>query len=176
MKFICAYCGKEGDKFTSYVNRANKLGLKVYCNRECSGLGRRHNKTTEQKKVEKAEYDKQYRYYHKEGIKERKAAAFKKDYAANPEKYRKERQRRMSAHIEYCRKPEYREKKKAYDHDNHAKVKYGEFWECAQLLYELETYIDNRFAKQQNNLINKSTKRKRLWTKKHNQLDLLPRI
>ncbi len=162
----CAYCGKVSDKPTGAVNRAKSIGAPLYCNRVCAGLGRRSNKTIEQKKKEKAAYDKEFRYYHRDGIKERKAAAFKKDYAANPEKYRKERQRRYKAHLEYLQRPEYKAWKKNYDVKHLAKKDFGVYWESAILLKELEEHllkIRPDGIKFQMGITNKTQKRKRLW-------------
>jgi Neuraminidase (sialidase) len=68
--------------------------------------------------------------------------------------------------VEYCRQPEYKEYKREYDVKYHAKKNYGEYWEAAILLNELENEIDNRTARKENKLYNKSTsKRKRSWQK-----------
>lgn len=48
MKYRCAHCGKEADKPAGEVNRARERGLKLYCDRKCSGLGRRQGKTKAQ--------------------------------------------------------------------------------------------------------------------------------
>ena len=95
---------------------------------------------------------------------------FQLDYAQNPDKYREERQRRMPSHNEYCRQPEYRKYKKGYDEQYRAKKDYGEFWECAIVLKNLDNEIDYRESKRQNKLYHKSTtKRKRAWQKQLKQ-------
>lgn len=168
MQIICAYCGKAAEKKTGHANRAIKSGLRLFCGKECSGLGRRQNKSTEQKKLEKAKYDNQYR--RRDYVKQKRHEYFLRDYAANPEKYRKERQRRMQAHIEYCRQPEYREKKKEYDRTHRARKFYGDFAEAALILFQIEEFIDNRQIKNNLGLNNKSQKRKRQWkTNKNSQ-------
>jgi len=163
MKLICPICNKEYEKSTGHYNRAVKLGANLYCSKTCFGLGRRGNKSTEQKKAEKAEYDKQYRYYHREGIKQKKAEAFKKDYAANPEKYKEQRKKKMPKHVEYCRNPEYKAYKKEYDHKYRLEQRYGEFWEAASVLVALNNELDSKQIKYDNGIINKSQKRKRQW-------------
>jgi hypothetical protein len=76
----------------------------------------------------------------------------------------------MPYHVEYCRQPEYRRNKKEYDEKYHAKKKYGEYWEAAILLNKLENEIDNRTARKENKLFQKSSgKRKRLWQRLQNQ-------
>lgn len=176
---VCGYCGCDFEMYVGHYNRAMKFGNKVYCSRFHSGLGRRDNKTLEQKKKEKAEYDKKFRYYHKEGIKEKKAAAFKKDYVANPEKYRRERQRRYPAHLKYLQRPEYKKYKHEYDQVFTAKKDYGLFWECSLLLKELEALLLNNSPdgmKFQMGITNKTQKRKRLWQKTIRQKNSLQQV
>lgn len=117
MELICPICNKTYFKKTGHYNRAIKLGAKLYCSKDCFSIGRKlqsdkHLKTPDQLKAEKAEYDRQYRQKNSETIKIRKAEAFKKDYTANPEKYREQRQKRMPYHVKYCRKPDQREKER----------------------------------------------------------------
>lgn len=163
VKFICSVCHKHAEKSAGHYNRAMKLGANVYCSKSCSSEARRFHKTDVQKKREKAEYDRKYRYYNKDGIKKKKAEAFKKDYAANPEKYKKIREAKMASHVEYCRQPRYKEKKKTYDHRYRLERKYGEFWEAASILVSLSNELDSKQIKYNNGIINKSQKRKRQW-------------
>jgi hypothetical protein len=58
---VCPQCGKAVDKPTGAVNRALNIGAPIYCGRECAGLGRRLEKSVEQKKEEKRLYDIDYR-------------------------------------------------------------------------------------------------------------------
>lgn len=92
-------------------------------------------------KEQKAAYDKQYRERNREKIKLKKQQAFQKDYKANPEKYRLIRQKKMAAHIEYCRKPEYRLYKKAYDR----KLRFGEYDECQSIITQIEAIVKEHF-------------------------------
>lgn len=174
MKAICAYCGIIFEKPTGEYNHSVKLGLNIYCSREHSNLGRRVNETEEEKKVYKQWYDLFIRASRTED--ERMLFSFQKmllfhlDYKANPEKYKKERQRRMPAHVEYCRQPKYKEYKKTYDEQYRAKKDYGEYWEAAIALKNLDKEIDYRESKRQNKIYNKSTtKRKRAWQKQIKQ-------
>lgn len=163
---ICPVCGEKFSRRLAYYKVAQRKGLNSYCSKKCSGIGRRDGKTVEQKKKEKAEYDKKFRYYHKDGIKQRKAAAFKIDYAANPEKYREQRKKRYPKHLEYLRTPEYKAWKKEYDLKYLAKKDYGAFSEAAILLSELEKFLVQNMPSElrfQMGITNKTQKRKRLW-------------
>jgi len=174
MIIICPHCKKKADIKAGYVNRAKKLGVPRYCSKACSGLARKIERTDEEKKRLKAEYDKKHRKIFAEDIKKAKAAAFKKDYKENPEKYRAIRRRRKDEHNEYCRRPEYKKWKAEYDQKHRAKKNYGEFAECHLLIREIEKEYDQREILQINNLHNKTQKRKRKW-KQQLSKNCLPR-
>ena len=80
MKIACAHCGKQTDKSTSEVNRARKAGLSLYCDRACSGLGRRKHRAAAQKIEEKRAYDAARRVALADEIKAQKAAYHKRTY------------------------------------------------------------------------------------------------
>lgn len=167
MNCICDYCGKETTKSEGHYNRAKKLGAKLYCNQKCFGLDRRDNKTTEQRKKEKVEYDKKYRKEYTEEIKKEKAIKFKDWYynKGGMEIEREKRKKKMPKHIEYCRQPKYKAYKKQYDEKHRAKKMYGEFSEAAIILLDLEKELDRKSPemlsiKFQNGTVNKITKRK----------------
>ena len=162
--YTCPNCGTIRNIRLAYLTRANKIGSPLYCTRACAGLARRSNKTKEEKVREKAEYDKQYRYYHKEGIKQKKAAAFKKDYAENPEKYKAVRQARYPEHLKYLQSAEYKEWKRKYDESYHAKRRYGDFAESFIILKEIIKINDYTKEQQfQDGLLSRTTKSKRQW-------------
>ena len=168
MKVICAYCGKEFDKPTGEYNYSIKIGMKFYCSRKHSGLGRRTNETPEEKRAIKAWYDQFLNISMTEDEREleelQRMVYFQWDYARNPEKHKERRRDRMAAHLEYCRQPEYKEWKKGYDELYRAKKDYGDWWESAIALKNLDKEIDYRESKKQNKIYNKSTsKRKRAW-------------
>lgn len=162
---VCCYCGEPLKKYIGHINRANKLGAKIYCNRTCAGLGRRSKETIEEKKHAKAWYD----AFIRESMTDKERAIdkkkrheyFKKDYAANPDKYRAVRKRKQDAHNEYCRRPEYRKYKKVYDQQYRAKKHYGKYWEAFIALCNLSGVVDNRQAKADQKIFNKQQKRKR---------------
>jgi hypothetical protein len=161
IKFICPACGNEGEKSAGHYNRAIKMGCNVYCSRMCAGVGRRTS--VEEKKKVKAVYDSKYRK--QVSVKQKKRDYFKRDYAANPDKYKKERQRRYLAHLEYLKTTEYKNWKQGYDKVYRAKKDFGEFSEAALILIELEKELDSKDIKYAYNITqNKSSqKRKRKW-------------
>lgn len=161
MRTVCHYCGKEIEKATGHYNRSKKLGLNVYCGKVCAWKGHRTNETEQEKKQIKYWYDAFIRLCDEEKFKKQRQEYFKKDYAANPEKYREQRRRRYPEHLKYLQKPEYKKYKQAYDQQYRAKKLYGDFGEAAIVLHQLRTVVDNRRAKQDQGLFNKSQKRKR---------------
>lgn len=143
MKHKCNYCGKTVKQPVSAINRAIKNGLSIYCDRVCSGYGRRTNKSEAQKKEEKRLYDMLYRDKNKEMLKEKKAKYFQDTY--DPIKAAKERKKNMKRHVEYCRNPEYKSYKKKYDRLYRAKKEYGEEWgEVMNALLFLDDEVKSR--------------------------------
>ena len=163
MQFNCAQCGKEADRPTGHVNRARARGMSLYCSRECSGLGRRSGKTSEQRKEEKRVYDVDYRSRNLASIKAKKAAHYQK--TRDPVKEAAKRKERMPLHVEYCRRPEYRAKKKVYDRKYRAVKHYGAFADCFLLVMDIRDECLSRMTDYEIRLekgtINKALKRKR---------------
>lgn len=135
MQFHCAHCGKATDKPAGHVNRARNRGFALYCGIECSGLGRRLHKTKSDKVAEKSAYDLEYRRKNKAMLKAKKRAYFERTY--DPEAARIKRQKRMPQHVEYCRRPEYREWKQQYDRRYRAEKHYGDFADCFLLIQDI---------------------------------------
>lgn len=136
MIITCPQCGCQVDKRAGEVNRAKAAGRTLYCGRECAGLARRHDtRTPEQKKADKAAYDTNYRAKNREMLKAKKAAYYAENH--DREKERATRQKRMPQHLEYCRRPEYRAKKKVYDRQYRAEKFYGELAEAFVLTLEI---------------------------------------
>jgi len=152
------------------VSRARKGGKRLFCDRKCFGLSRRQNKTDEQKKAEKAEYDRQYRENNREMLKAKKAAYFQKTY--DPIKAAIHRKTRSTAHAEYCRRPEYKLWKKEYDRKYRAKKYYGEYADAYLSLVDLEREVLSRQSRYeidlQNGKLNKSQIRKREYVRQTN--------
>jgi len=163
MKIRCAQCGKWTEKSTGHANRARKLKARMFCSRKCFGLFWRSNKTNEEKKAEKAAYDKKYNRKNQDWRAFQNAFWFVWDYQKNAEKYRQWRRRRMKAHVDYCRRPEYKKWKKKYDESHMAAKKYGDFAEAALILKKLEGMIDRQRARIDKDCHNKTKKRKKLW-------------
>ena len=162
MEFICPHCKNKAEKANGYVNRARKLNVPIYCSKKCSAMARSYFRTDEQKKAIKKQYDAEYRF--RPYVLLQKALYFFLDYRENPEKYKKKRQRRMKAHIEYCRQPEYKKYKKQYDQNYRFNKEYGEYAEAAKALLKLEEELPaKKITKYNQGLINKSQKRKRRW-------------
>lgn len=160
----CPICGCEFEISTGHYNRAQKLGLNNYCGKVCSGIGRRVSKTAEQKKKEKAKYDKQYREKNIEAKTKKAKAYYENNKPEILKKMRVYRKRTMPRHVEYCRQPKYKAYKKDYDKQYRAKKLFGDYWESAIILTELEAEYDNREAFKQNKFHNKNAqKRKRQW-------------
>lgn len=160
-KIFCSHCGKEFEKDNSAINRAVKNNLPMYCDRECFGLSHR---TTKSVKVEKKRiYDIEYRELNQEKIKKTKSEYNKKTY--NPALAAIERKKNMHRHVEYCRQPEYKEKKRIYDREFKAKKDYGELWEIQLLTLKIEEECLSQMSRYQINLesntLNKTQKRKR---------------
>ncbi|MDH0837114.1 hypothetical protein N5D02_16930, partial [Acinetobacter johnsonii] len=117
--FLCSECGNQFQRENGEANRTlRKVGY-LFCSRTCSGIHRRSLKTDEQKKIEKAEYDRQYRLKNLESLKIKKAEYFQRTY--DPVTAKAKRKQRMHRHVEYCRTPKYRAYKQKYDQIYRAK-------------------------------------------------------
>jgi hypothetical protein len=114
-------------------------------------MARRKYKTNEQKKAEKKEYDRQYRLANLAYIRQRKAEYHLRTY--DPDKARIDRKKRAKQHAEYCRRPEYRKWKKAYDRQRTAS-EYGAFSEAFCLMMDLNREIKERMTNEQIRIAN----------------------
>lgn len=163
----CPQCDSEFAADTGRVNRAKKIGAPLYCGRACAGLARRLKTppTDAEKRAAKAEYDRLYR----ERTAEARIAQKRAYYEANRDRllarmveYRK---KRMPAHVEYCRRPEYRAWKSEYDKQYRAKREFGPFADAALLLQEIGREVDARATRYEvylaNGTINKALMRRR---------------
>lgn len=167
---ICAHCKCESEKENGAIARALQSNKPLFCNRVCFGLSRRKNRTDAEKVALKAEYDRKYRAKNLASIKAKKAAYFKRTY--DPVKAAAHRQTRMAYHVEYCRQPEYRKKKKAYDRKYCATRNYGQFAEAFLALTDLESEVFSRLpraqVKYQNGATNKTQNRRRDYVRQTN--------
>jgi ribosomal protein L24E len=158
-KIICCFCGKEVEKTTGAINRANKNNLPMFCDRKCSSANK---KTSKEDKIElKRLYDLGYRK--RPDHKQKKSESFQRNY--DPVKAAAKRKETMWRHVEYCRQPEYKLKKKEYDRIYRAKLKYGELWEVAILTMKIQDEVLSRMTRYkidlESNTLNKSQRRKR---------------
>jgi len=70
----------------------------------------------------------------------------------------------MHRHVEYCRRPEYRAKKKVYDRKYKAKLNYGPLWEHQVLIMQIFDEVnkhDRYRIKYDQGVLNKTQTRKR---------------
>ena len=160
-KVTCSFCGAESEKPNGAINRAIKSNLSMYCDRKCSSANK---KTSKAEKIElKRLYDEQYRLKNKDSLKVSKAEYNKRTY--DPVKAAVKRKKNMARHVEYCRQPEYKEKKKQYDRNYRAKLKYGELWEVAVLAMQIQDEVLSKMTRYQidleSNTLNKKLRRTR---------------
>lgn len=163
MECRCSVCGSVFDVTVGAFNRAAKKGYSPRCSLQCAGIERRSGKTKEEKKAEKAAYDAEYRTARIDTIKARKHEYYKRTF--DREKARLIRKSRMPNHVEYCRRPEYRQYKKIYDANRRDIMMYGEFATAARALILLEKEISSNYdwydIATQKGTINKKLQRSR---------------
>lgn len=157
----CSQCGCDFKKSIGHYNRAMKEGLNVYCSRVCGGIGRRKNFTIDEKKRLKSEYDRKRRIELGDELLAKRLEYYYENrdkILASQTIYRK---KHMQRHVEYCRQPEYREYKKGYDKKYNAKKNYGEFYEAALIVNDIETIVDSREVFREKKKYLKSTTQKK---------------
>lgn len=172
MIIVCPICGKETDRLTGHVNRARKLGLNVYCGRTCAGIGRRVERSCEEKKELKRLYDIEYRNKNSERLKSIKREYHLRTY--DPVQASIKRKERMPYHVEYCRRPEYKAYKKTYDRSYRAKKFFSDFSEAHLALLALYDEISSQATKYerafQRGSCNKTQRRKRAYGKTNSRI------
>jgi hypothetical protein len=157
------------------MNRAGGIGAPLFCGRTCSGLARRKDDklTGDKWRAHKAAYDKARRDKLGASLLAEKRAAYharvEREGAALRAKQKAYRDANMARHVEYCRRPEYRMAKVAYDRRYRADKEYGPFADAFLVLQDVEFEIASRASRQeiyeQNGIVNKSLKRKREYEK-----------
>ncbi len=161
MKVRCASCGKRFKKRA--IDVARSPNGRFFCDKKCFGLSRRKGKPKAQKVAEKRIYDAEYRRKNIAMLKAKRHAYFKRTY--DPVAAAVVRKARMPLHVEYCRRPEYRKWKKAYDKKYLAKRTYGPFAEAAMMVsdlnFEIKGRMTNHDIKWENKTCNKSQFRRR---------------
>ncbi|MCK5608262.1 hypothetical protein KAR91_40650 [Candidatus Pacearchaeota archaeon] len=101
------------------------------------------------KKEEKRLYDIEYRRKNKEKLAEKKRIYNSTARAKLLAKKRRQKPERKQYHNEYCRQPEYRKYKHLYDVAIGAMKKYGEYWEAAVILIQIERKIKKLIPKKE---------------------------
>jgi len=142
ISFVCTHCGRKAKRPAGHVNRSRAQGMKLYCSLKCSALGRRKNRTKAEKVEAKYLYDLIYRAKNLERILKHKHEYHLRTY--DPAKAAVERKKRMPAHVEYCRQPEYCKWKAEYDKKYRAARYFGPFAEAYLTLRQVETAIRER--------------------------------
>lgn len=152
----CDYCGNP-------VKKRPRTLAHVFCNRTCAGMFRRKNESRESKRAKKAAYDREYRSKNLAQIRQKKHNYHKRTY--DPIAAAVARKTMMPRHLEYCRKPEYRKKKAAYDEKRRATIAFGEFAESFLLLKQIDLEVSARASdyeiRLQQGALNKKQKRER---------------
>lgn len=163
VKVLCRQCGSKFECATGAFNRAAKHGAPLFCSRRCAGLSRRKCKTAEQKRAEKAVYDKHRRSELADVIRAKKAEYHRRTY--DPIVAAVKRKSRMPSHVEYCRRPEYREWKRGYDQKYRAALEYGEFADCFILMIDIRAealaQMTDYEIRMSNGTLGKNQKRRR---------------
>jgi hypothetical protein len=131
----CPVCNLVCDKRSGAVNRSINRGMAVYCGRKCAGIGRRENRSMDEKKAIKRYYDAIRRIEKADTLRVTRAEYHRRTY--DPIKAAEKRKERMPKHVEYCRQPEYRKWKAEYDRIYRAKQEAGDFYESYLLVLEI---------------------------------------
>lgn len=135
----CSHCGKVAEKEIGAVNRARRVGPHLFCSRQCTALHRRIERSDDELKRMKAEYDARYRVALAAELAAKKRAYHRRTY--DPAKAREVRKHRSFDHTAYCRRyyadPSRKHEKVEYDKRFRATKHVGEYWECMVLLTEL---------------------------------------
>lgn len=166
MRCVCPQCSAVFDRPTGEVNRAKKKGAPLFCGKTCFGLSRRLavKPTKQERAAAKAAYDREYRAKNAATVKAKKAAYFQRTY--DPGKAAEVRKANMHKHVEYCRRPEYKQWKSSYDRKYRAVKEFGEFAEAALILQDVEKEVLSRTTRYEislvNNTLNKAQKRRRM--------------
>ena len=166
MRLTCPNCHGGFECAIGRYNRAQTIGAPLYCSKTCAGQARRTPKPSEEeRRALKAAYDRARRQQLGERLRAEKRAYYEANRDRILADMTAKRPARMAAHIEYCRRPEYRAYKSEYDKRHLARKQFGEFAEAAIALRSLETEIETKASRyevyMQNGTINKAQTRRR---------------
>ena len=101
------------------------------------------------KKEAKRLYDIEYRRKNRERINSLKAVRYQRDKHKYADREKEYRRKTSDHHNAYCMKPEYVAKKRVWDVVHRNMKIYGEFWESAILVNQLEIEIRNRIPRKE---------------------------
>lgn len=163
---VCAACGKTFERKNGQLRCPRH-----FCSRSCFWVLRRienaDTRTPEQKKADKSAYDAIYREKNREAKKQYHHEWYKAN--RNPEKEREARKDKMPRHVEYCRQPQYKAWKQAYDRVHRAKKHYGGFYEAFLLILDIDAEVASRMTRTeiyaQNQTLNKTQLRRREYAR-----------
>lgn len=159
VEVVCTQCRRRFRRERGQLNRALKASPgKLYCSRKCTGLARRdpgalHRQPLDVRRAKKAAYDVRYRTLNLEEIREKKREYHKRSYTYEKAREKREatkRRRGKHYHRDLCRRrfernPALRRGKRLSDRARRYRLGYGEFRECAALLWKLEREISARY-------------------------------
>lgn len=142
---MCDHCGDPVPQSRGAINRARRMGKRLFCSRHCFGLSRRVERSADESRRLKAEYDAKRRASIASRLRQEKAEYHRRTY--DPAKARARRKGRMAYHVEYCRRyyadPARKLEKFEYDVRRRGK-EYADFAEAWRLLIELEREVRTR--------------------------------
>lgn len=140
----CTFCNKPHGKSNAEINRAEKKGLKLFCSRSCFGKSRRINRSEDEKKALKAEYDRKYREENSTIIKAKKIIY--NESPAGRAVQKRARSKKKEYHNEYCRKPEQRTKERYRRYKREGKDKLKQCLSCLEEKKLIEFSSGNIFG------------------------------
>ena len=149
----------------------------MFCSRPCLSKWRKDHvftggtrsttvyRTDEQKKQDKRDYDKIYRAKNRDKIKARKKAYYQKnkDKIESKMKILRKTPEYKAKRRKYLSTDKYKNYKHKYDREHRCKKNYGEFWEAASILIDLENEVrPHKYeTRKTNKTINKAQQRRR---------------
>lgn len=152
-EYTCSHCQKSFWRERGQANVSLNRGQSLKCSRRCVGLAKRLDKTRGQKRLEKAEYDRQYREKNRDRLKAEKAAYYqsRRDERKVQDAARRAAPGYKARHKAYLKvynaRPEWKAHKKAYDRKYRAVRMYGEeLAPAAVVLWELQEEINGRIT------------------------------
>lgn len=137
---ICNQCGEESQKYQCVVDAAQSKGSKLFCSRECFCASRRCGRTKEEQKERNKALNKKWAVKNQDKIKANrrteKSRSWQKAYRIKNKEY----------YDNYFK--ENKDRLNQYYRERHAKIDYGEYWECQALSLEIKRTTKNKLKQQ----------------------------